>query len=252
MGLRNYREQFSCRHLCRRVEGTASCSFQKHFQAFSLVEILVAIVILSVLALIVVNLLGNATYAAHKTQSIANLRSIGGSLASYVADHNGNLPEGGFRPTLMGTTMRYWFNALDYYMGGEDWKSENWKNTNRPAWQVDPLKEYSASPVSDASYAVNVGYGWNHSYFGYTPSWYPERTGWGSKISEVEMPSHTIIVGTNSDTDDGLGNALIYPSVKAAKRYKGAGLYLLLDGRVDSYTYEQILENDKYLFKKTK
>lgn len=219
---------------------------------FSLLELLVALLIVAILFVISVPLAGKAVYQARKAKSIGNLRAISGALFSYVSDNSGKLPEGAFRPTLNGQTVRYWYNALDYYFGGQDWMSSNWKNVNRPAWQIDPLKKFSNPPTLDGGFAVNVGYGWNHGYFGYTPTWYPETMGWDSRLSGVEKPSETIIIGTNSDTDSGLGNALIYASANAARRYDGGGLYLLLDGHVAAYTPEQILENNVNLFRKIK
>ncbi len=219
---------------------------------FTLVELLLGLLIVAVLIAILVPAVERAMYQARKTKSIGNLRAIGAALSAYVTDNNGKLPEGGFRPTLNRQTVRYWYNALDFYFGGQDWINSNWKNLNRPAWQVDPLKKYPDPPSTDGGFAVNVGYGWNHSFFGYTPDWYPESLGWGGRLSQVEIPSETIIIGTNSDTDSGLGNALIYPSSNAAKRYNGGGLYLLLDGHVSAYTPAQILENDNHLFRKKK
>jgi len=221
-------------------------------RGFSLVEVLVVVLIGAILIAISIPLAGKAVYQARKAKSIGNLRAIGGALFSYVSDNNGELPEGGMRPTLNGQMVRYWYNALDYYCGGQDWMSSNWKNLNRPAWQIDPMKKFSNPPVLDSGFAVNVGYGWNHANFGYTSVWYPARLGWGSRLSGVEKPSQTIIIGTNSDGDSGLGNVLIYASSNAARRYDGGGLYLLLDGHVAAYTPEKILENDNYLFRKVK
>lgn len=220
---------------------------------FTLTELLVVIGVMVVLAALMLPFIASATYQVHKASSLSNLRGMGQALMSYAADHDGRFPEGGFRPKLRGITVRYWFNALDYYMGGKDYLAENWKNPNRPSWQNDPLKKYTKEPPkTDAGFAVNVGYGWNHSYFGYTPDWYPASLGWGSRLSQVNRPAETIIIGTNSDDDAGLGNALIYPSANSARRYRGKGLFLLVDGHVAEYTPEEILANDKYLFKKIK
>lgn len=220
--------------------------------AFTLTELLLVMVVVIVLAAFLFASSGRALYEVRKSRSIGNLRAMGSALTGYVADHNGRLPEGGFRPTLKGVTVRYWYNALDYYFGGKDYEPANSRLPNRPAWQNDPLKVYP-EPVFDGGYAVNVGYGWNHAFFGYTPTWYPESLGWGGRLSQIERPSETIIIGTNTDKIPGdLGNVLIYASTAAATRYKGKGLYLLLDGHVESYTPDQLLENNNYLFRKRK
>lgn len=220
---------------------------------FTLTEMLVVIAVIAILGALLIPVGANAMYHAQKIRSVGNLRKMSGALMSFVAEHDGCFPEGGFRPKLKGTTTRYWFNALDYYMGGTDYLPENWKNPDRPSWQDDPLKKYDAEPPkTDGGFAVNVGYGWNHSYFGYTPDWYPERLGWGSRLAQVNRPSETIIIGSNSDSDGGLANVLIYPSSSSARRYKGKGLFLHVDGHVGEYTPEEIVANDQYLFKKIK
>jgi len=221
-------------------------------RGFSLIELMVGLLIVAVLVAILVPAFDKAILQARKSKSIGNLRGIGAAISAYVADNNGYLPQGGMRPVLKGQTMRYWYNALDFYFGGQDWVNSNWKNLDRPAWQVDPLKKYPDPPKMDGVFAVNVGYGWNHQHFGYTPYDSPESLGWGGRLSQVEIPSETIIVGTNSDGDGGLSNVLIYPSPGAAKRYNGGGLYLLLDGHVSNYTPAQIMENDNHLFRKKK
>lgn len=220
---------------------------------FTLTELLVVLLVVLVLAALLGAGVPKAIYLAKQAKSSANLRLMGGALMSYVSEHDGRLPEGAFRPTLGGSKVRYWFNALDHYLGGSDYTTEGSKREFRPAWQNDPLKVYRA-PIWDGGFAVHVGYGWNHSFFGYTADWYPERMGWGSRLVQAEKPSETIIIGTSSDsTNNSLGNLLIYPNVtSAARRYNGKGLYLLLDGHVEAYTPEQIVASNQYLMKKTK
>lgn len=221
--------------------------------AFTLTELLVVIAIAAVLVSLLIPGIFKAVYIAHRAKSTSNLRSMGGALMSYSADHGGLLPEGAFRPSLNGSRVRYWYNALDLYFGGSDYTTEGSKREKRPAWQNEPLKVFR-NPVWDAGFAVNVGYGWNHSYFGYTADWFPEKTGWASRLSEVDKPSQTIIIGTSVDgTNKTLENLLIYPNTNnAARRYEGKGIYLLLDGHVSLYSPEEIMANGNYLFLKRK
>lgn len=225
----------------------------RSFAAFTMTEMLVVIVIVTLLAALLVSGVSSLLYLGKQAESISNLRTMGGALMAYMNDQNGRLPEGAFRPMLNGTPARYWYNALDLYLDGTDYTSEGAKRANRPAWQNDPLKVFRV-PVWDQGFAVNVGYGWNHSYFGYTADWYPEKLGWGSRLSEVDKPSETIIIGTSIDgTNKTLENLLIYPNTNnAARRYKGKGLYLLLDGHVEAYSPQEVVANDQYLFKKQK
>lgn len=220
-------------------------------RAFTLVELLAVICIVVVLVALIIPLTGKLRYAALQGKSISNLRSMGGALQSYVADQNGFLPEGAFRPTLHGTTTRFWFNALDYYFDGSDYTTEGQRRPHRPSWQNDPLKVFR-EPVWDGNFAVNVGYGWNHGEFGYTAG----TKGWASRLAEVERPTQTIIIGTSKEIPEGanvtLGNLMIYADSAAARRYNGKGMYLLLDGHVAAYSPEEIMANGKYLFLKRK
>lgn len=224
--------------------------------AFTLIELLVVIVVVAVLVSLLVPVLFTGTYTVARGKSISNLRSMGSALLSYASDHGGRLPEGAFSPTLHGQTLRYWHNALDAYISGEVYQSNDERRFELPKWQNDPLKVF-AEPVYDGSsgYDVSAAFGWNHSYFGYTPTWYPERMGWGTIQSDVENPSRTVIIGTSMDTttNDGLANLLIYPQEgKAARRYRGKGLYLHVDGHVSAYSPDEVTANNNYLFLRQK
>lgn len=223
--------------------------------AFTQIELLVVISIIAILAVLSLYGIDKMLYQFKKSKSINNLRQMSMALMSYVNDNAGRLSEGAFRPTLNGTKTRYWFSALDYYMGGTDYTVTGGKRGERPPWQNDPLKIFQA-PVWDQGFAVNVGYGWNHQNFGYTESWAPQALGWGSVFAQANVPSKTIIIGTSRDTTNGsLEHLLIYPSTNitaAATRYDGAGLYLLLDGHVEAFTPQQISASNNYLFLKTK
>lgn len=70
--------RFSLRH-CERA-------------GFSLIEILVAIVILAALTMLIAPMLGKLSEAKNRTQCVSNLRTIGGLIALYVADNDGLFP----------------------------------------------------------------------------------------------------------------------------------------------------------------
>lgn len=217
--------------------------------AFTLVELLVVIAVVAILIALLVPVLFTGTYAVARGKSVSSLRNMGGALLSYASDHGGKLPEGAFNPTLHGQTQRYWHYVLDFYISEKRYDPKEESGRELPQWQNDPLKVF-ATPAYDSGYDVSAAFGWNHSYFGYTPSWYPERMGWGSSLSDVDSPSRTIIIGTSRDTTDRtLENLLIYPQEQhCARRYNGKGLYLHVDGHVDSYSPEQITANGNYLF----
>ncbi len=223
--------------------------------AFSLMELLVVIAVTAILLLLSLVGMRLVRERLQETRSVTNLRLMAPALIGYVNDHAGRLPEGAFSPTLNGVKVKYWFNALDYYMGGDDYLPTGMAKGERPAWQNCPAKVFR-KPVLYYNGGVGVGYGWNHSFFGYTQSWYPEKLGWGSRMSEVELPARTIIIGTSEDNPDATDVArhvVVYPSATgASRRFHGRGLYLFLDGHVEALTPTEAIDGQQYLFKKKK
>lgn len=63
-----------------------------HRRAFSLIELLVALMVVATLSLLTAGVANRASEAAKGTKEIANLRAIGQSLHSYVADNAQRLP----------------------------------------------------------------------------------------------------------------------------------------------------------------
>lgn len=237
----------------------SASNFLKSRAAFTLIELLVVLVIVAILASLLIPGIQSMIYQSKRAKSIGNLRQMGSALMTYVADNDGKLIEGALTPLYQRGQPRpqFWYNVLDAYMGGSDYTPEGQKTPERPAWQNDPLKIFKTPPVF-RGFGSGVGYGWNYFYFGYE-SGQPTRYGWGSRLSQVEQPAQTIIIGTSTDdvnSADALKHSVIYsqPGAKdaMARRYKGGGLYLLLDGHVAAFTPEEIVANDSYLFKKEK
>lgn len=220
-------------------------------RALTLVELLVVISISLLLMALLAIAISNMSYIVAVGKSTSNLRSMSSALLIYANDHDGRLLEGSFRPRLHGTTVRFWFNALDYYLGGDDYTPEGSRRAERPHWQNDPLKVFD-EPLWDGPFAVNVGYGWNHAEFGYSPG----TKGWASRLADIDEPGQTIIMGTSKEIPEGvnvtLGNLLIYADRLAAKRYRGKGLYVFIDGHIEALTPEEVMANNRYLFRKHK
>lgn len=222
-----------------------------------MMELLVVIAITAILIALLFTAIGKVSWHSKKTRSINNLRQMGNALMAFASDNDGRLIEGAISPLYQRTRPKFWFNVLDAYMGGMDYTVEGQRRAERPAWQNDPVKVFTTPPVFQG-FGCGVGYGWNYFYFGYESN-QPTRYGWGSRLSQVENPSQTIIIGTSIDdpnASDLLKHSLIYSQPGAvqsmARRYDGAGLYLLLDGHVEAFTPEEIMANDSYLFRKEK
>ncbi len=222
-------------------------------QGFSLVEVLISMAIIAAVVILAFSAVKAARVKMAETKSTGNLRQMAPALLAYTTDHGGRLPEGAFGPSVHGKQVKFWFFALDAYISGKVPDAAD--QTRHPAWLNDPLKVFPG-PLIYSNSDISVGFGWNHSYFGYTASWYPEKLGWGSRLSEVSDPARTIIIGTSEDNpnhSDPARHVLVYPSATAAtKRYRGGGLYLFLDGHVERLTPEAATGNNQALFRKVK
>lgn len=228
----------------------------------SLVELIVAIFLiglLSALLLVGVNL---AVQRVGSVTAAANLRSMGAALFTHVAENDYHLIDGAMGPSLAagelssqaGPSVAFWFNALDYYLGGTDYTLEGMRDPNRPSWQHDPLKKYSDNLTGIAGYSVSIGYGWNHQFFGYDRNNIPDR-GWRSTMLEVPKPAETIIIGTGEDSlneNNPLRNIMIYANSIRCRRHSGGGYYLFLDGHIEHLTPEEVMADNSYLMRRNK
>jgi len=199
-------------------------------------EILCIIGVIAIFAVLLMPMIGRVRVAAQAAKCTHNLRQIGGALMGYVNDHKGQLIPAA---SLGGSPQRYWFDALDSYMGEDP---EYLARTRPYAWQLCPAK-----PVQPESRTV-VGYGWNHRYFGYTL----KDTSYGpyAVITQASRPAETIIVADSVDisNDQPLPGAhehrYLYgnQSAKLARRHSGGGNYLMLDGHVASFKPADVLD----------
>lgn len=83
--------------------------------AFTLTEILVAVAIISVLAVILMPATRNATQHANASRSLANLRQIGVLMGSWLGDQDQMYPY--TQGPSLGTGNTVWANALLPYLG---------------------------------------------------------------------------------------------------------------------------------------
>ena len=92
----------------------------RKLKAFTLVELLVVIGIISLLISILLPSLARARASAVTLQCLANVRSIGQALLLYSNDNKGYYPYGwaGIDDVGDGVTQRYWSGSLASYMNG--------------------------------------------------------------------------------------------------------------------------------------
>lgn len=233
-------------------------------RAFTLTEILVVLALFTVLASLALLGLQAASRRARSVQAQNHLRMMSTAVAAYVAEHRGHLPSGangtrlaaGELNSSQGPAVAFWFNALDYYLGGTDYTLTGMRSIERPRWQQDLTKIYQPTTGRrHGLYGIAVGFGWNHQYFGFDAQPSNAIYGWNSRMSEVEHPARTIIIGTGEDSDNPENltrNIGIYANSIRCRRHNGGGYYLFLDGHLEKLTPEEVMANQSYLMRKKK
>jgi prepilin-type processing-associated H-X9-DG protein/prepilin-type N-terminal cleavage/methylation domain-containing protein len=235
---------------------------KKSHAGYSLIELISALFIISLLVVLVTVGLTNILSRANSVTAASNLRSMGTALLLHATENNNQLLDGALGATLRtgelassrGPAVAFWFNALDYYMGGNGNTLAGMLELERPDWQQDPAKRYNENLTSSAGYGVSVGFGWNHQYFGYDSVNSPDR-GWATLLVNVERPGETIIVGTGEDSlneGNSLRNVMIYANSIRCRRHNGGGYYLFLDGHVDQLTPEEVMHDESYFMRRIK
>lgn len=204
-------------------------------KGFSLIEVLFAVAVITVIMVLLLPALGRARESANAAACTQNLRRIGVGLTQYMGENNGNLIP---YASLGGSPQKFWFDELDKYMDEEPYQFDR----ERPhKWQLCPSK-----PVAPEGRSV-VGYGWNHRYLGYTSS---DPKGGKANIRQISRPSETIVIGDSRDIIDRNSppaqseHRYLYSqsAPMLAARHSGKGFYLLLDGHVMSASPEEVVD----------
>jgi prepilin-type N-terminal cleavage/methylation domain-containing protein/prepilin-type processing-associated H-X9-DG protein len=212
---------------------------------FTLIELLVVVAIIMLLAALLLPALRQAKESGRSASCLSRLHQMGLALFLYADDYNGSLIPAA---VVKNNQNKYWYHVLDLYLTRTD---TDYNSPNRPAWQFCPSK--TITPLTRET----VGYGWNYSYFGVSDDDTNAFTlaGWGSRLSDVTRPSHTLIIGDSKDADINPDPAYHYehryiyywPGHYArAWRHHGRGNYLLLDGHVEPFTSEQLDADPKW------
>lgn len=246
---------------------------QKHgAAAMTLIQILVAIAIISVLAVLSLGAGKSVRQRSMNAACQANLRTMGVALHAYAADHNGILVDAAAlrRGSSKDDLGDYWYGALQPYVDGGYVPSSN---PSRPKWQLCPAKKIPRDAgFSDTQYAEGViGYGWVYQSFensdGTRTGGFGYVTGEGSqgyvaegvntRLAAVEKPAETIIIGDSLDAGQVKpGNAYqsryLYKNeayAPFAQRHSGGGNYLFVDGHIETLTPDQLKARLPEIFK---
>lgn len=132
-------------------------------QAFTLIEVLCATVIIAVLALLAGTAIGAMTAKTDALTCLSNLRQIGVAARTFVGENNGRLPSSSHHQAADGTSLS-WTNTLAVYLGDD----------------------FIGRCPSQDSHAAKVTYGWNDLV--------TDTSGAGIPVSLCDTPAATILV----------------------------------------------------------
>jgi prepilin-type N-terminal cleavage/methylation domain-containing protein/prepilin-type processing-associated H-X9-DG protein len=195
---------------------------------FTLVELLVSVAIISILAGLLLPVLGTVRESARQIQCLNNLRQIGGAIDCYLGDHNSWIfPQ----YTPGGHTWYQSYPAPNGYFG------------RPPYLNLDYTKPYGGTivdcPSNSPGYAgIDVDYGFN-SYLNLNLSWCK----WG-KMTRLRRPTQTPsfadMIGKNS-----LNGGYYYFCVSdwddrvKFDLHNNSADYLFMDWHVSRLTYSE-------------
>ena len=129
--------------------------------AFTLVELLTVIAIMTVLGALIMGALSKVNETERQTVCVSNLRQWGVALNLYVADHNGCTPRRGqgVQPFWITDQPDDWFNALPPYLGLPAYSDQ--VNSGHPALPTDKSVFVCPSAVEEPVYPNFLCYGMN-------------------------------------------------------------------------------------------
>ena len=193
------------------------------FFAFTLIELLFVIAIISILTALLLPALKSAKDMANKSVCIGNLKQLGGGMAFYLDNYSGWFPPWDYADA--NPYPRFWFSMIDYEIYGKNKSltTNNLLDTKNPVW-ICPTNTSHGWGYSNLSYGYNIYLG---SFVRTVAN--PTPNVW---VNAVRRPSGIIMMG------DGDGNQEYDSRIQSSyytvgyRHNKGSNL-IFIDQHVD-------------------
>ncbi|HWL51076.1 MAG TPA: type II secretion system protein [Chthoniobacteraceae bacterium] len=203
-------------------------------RAFSLVELLVAIVVVFVLAALALQMFGSARRAALQVRNIGNLRQIGAALLTYANDFNGDIPPSRQDDIYGMPQTQTWGNALTgppryLYTGkwGASFKGRQ-DYLDSPDVFYSPFVSKQSSRKRGEFYRENGG----GAYLGYILYWAPVEGSFGGAMCNTNIRRATRGAPIYSDYCSEIGVNWLYTGTQCSVLY--------VDGSVRTFALEKV------------
>lgn len=189
--------------------------------AFSLIETLVVVAIISVLAVMAGTAVAAMTERSQNVQCLSNLRQVGAAIQLYTGDANGRLPSSSHHRAEDGSSLS-WTNTLAAYLG-----------TN-----------FIGRCPSVPAHPARVTYGWNDLL--------TDTSGAGISVAICRRPGTTLAVAelaTNQSSEhlhfrgalrNGRLTANQFRAFVNVEAHGQSANYLFVDGHVESLAWSEV------------
>lgn len=206
-------------------------------RGFTVMELLLAVVIVSVLAALTSAGFSNLNSQAKATQCMSKLRGLGAGILLYTQDHDGEFPRSSH--SAYGKGQPGWGRSIVGYLGESEYGSEEaWKN----AYARHFVCPQDSSWVEGWSYALNVHFELEtyERYTGKPATWH--------RLIQVPQPSRTLLLAESQHSGfmgdhvmchlwSGLGSART--ALDTTRHGSKAGAYyVFVDGHVEALDVE--------------
>ncbi len=209
--------------------------------AFTLIELLTVIAIISILAALLFPAISSVRQGGYQTQCVSNLRQIGGAFISYASDNKGQLP------LLDDGTGMLWDMVLAGWKAGtmQYLPPAPGKSCGNGVWTC---------PATQSGTTTYGGYGVAEgSLFEYSNSTNTIGGNYGSAyLQQVKYPSHTWLVGDAAFTSSNyaVGWYAIWPPspsgtwqpdhTPALRHCNATANVCMVDGHVEALTLSEL------------
>ncbi len=218
---------------CKEVAVRRTYSIDRNchsVRAFTLVELLVTVAIISILAGLLLPVLRSAMEMGRSISCVNNLRQIGLMQRFYQDDNAGNCSYYCFRTTTTwpegGNSWKWYWHALYPYLKGAEGVM------HCPANETIEKKNVFDITIPDAK-----SYGQN---FKFRTIWDVPPSDSTIRISSVKRPGYVVINGDARYMHLRATTSAIWEDQDMAFRHQDKSNFLLLDGHVESFKIYQI------------
>jgi len=217
---KRWRQKDGCQVLTRKGFSTKG--------GFTLIEAMVAVVILVVLIIIALPVMGRARENARKAQCVARLKAIGTALSMYIGNNGGKMPYGVYQGSYPGMSgWPTWEDFLAPYMG------EGALTYYKRCFECPSSPQGSDTKKKITAAGYETSYTYNSDVFLMATE---QNQRPPLMFSQLQQPSGTLVLACGSERGTISWNDVDSPKTVGFDKHPGGANALFADGHVESVT----------------